>query len=298
MHSAATENGIVLTIRILPFLVAALGLLALAPSASATHVQCGDTITQDTRLDSDLDCSTIIDPPVDCRGLLISADRPITLDLGGHTITGPGRGNCSPYRSEGISVQGSASTVQNGTVERYDDGISTAEDDANLFRLTLRENHEGFYGSAREIVNNRFEDNAHGIVIYPEEGAGTVTIARNTVTGTAGSGIYVSGPEDVLLDRNRVTDSGNWGIHLIPWIYWVPSHFVTDNGNYVVSRNRTDHNGRDGIYVEVPSTTITQNRASVNDELGIEAVPGVTDGGKNKARGNGNPAQCVGVICK
>jgi hypothetical protein len=27
-------------------------------------------------------------------------------------------------------------------------------------------------------------------------------------------------------------------------------------------------------------------------------VPGVTDGGGNKARGNGNPAQCLNVTCK
>ena len=34
--------------------------------------------------------------------------------------------------------------------------------------------------------------------------------------------------------------------------------------------------------------------ANDNGDLGIEAVSGVTDGGGNRARGNGNPAQCVG----
>lgn len=29
----------------------------------------------------------------------------------------------------------------------------------------------------------------------------------------------------------------------------------------------------------------------------LEAVPGVTDGGGNRARGNGNPAQCTNVAC-
>jgi uncharacterized membrane protein len=32
--------------------------------------------------------------------------------------------------------------------------------------------------------------------------------------------------------------------------------------------------------------------------FGIEAVPGVTDGGGNKASGNGNPLQCLNVFCR
>jgi hypothetical protein len=35
-----------------------------------------------------------------------------------------------------------------------------------------------------------------------------------------------------------------------------------------------------------------------NADLGIEAVPGVIDGGGNKASGNGNPLQCSNVFCK
>ena len=54
----------------------ATALLALsAGQAVASHVQCGDVITQDTTLDSDL-----IDCPGD--GLVIVADN-ITLDLNG-----------------------------------------------------------------------------------------------------------------------------------------------------------------------------------------------------------------------
>jgi hypothetical protein len=38
--------------------------------------------------------------------------------------------------------------------------------------------------------------------------------------------------------------------------------------------------------------------ARFNADLGIEAASNTTDGGGNKARHNGNPAQCVGVVCK
>jgi hypothetical protein len=54
---------------------------------------------------------------------------------------------------------------------------------------------------------------------------------------------------------------------------------------------------RDGIHVDSPSTTIEKNTANFNTALGIRAVPGVTDGGGNKAQGNGDPAQCTGVVC-
>jgi hypothetical protein len=55
--------------------------------------------------------------------------------------------------------------------------------------------------------------------------------------------------------------------------------------------------GDDGIDVDSPTTTLTRNLGLRNGDLGIEAVPGVTDGGGNKARGNGNPAQCTNIDC-
>ena len=50
--------------------------------AFASHVYCGDTITTDTTLDTDL---------IDCpsNGIVIGADD-ITLDLNGHVIDGDG----------------------------------------------------------------------------------------------------------------------------------------------------------------------------------------------------------------
>jgi hypothetical protein len=54
----------------------------------------------------------------------------------------------------------------------------------------------------------------------------------------------------------------------------------------------------DGIDVESPTTTLTRNAANRNRDLGIEAVPGVVDGGGNKAKGNENPLQCRNVACK
>jgi hypothetical protein len=49
--------------------------------------------------------------------------------------------------------------------------------------------------------------------------------------------------------------------------------------------------------VNNPLTTVTENRANFNGDLGIEAVPGVIDGGGNTATGNGNPAECNNILC-
>jgi hypothetical protein len=43
--------------------------------------------------------------------------------------------------------------------------------------------------------------------------------------------------------------------------------------------------------------TLARNQSDRNAALGIDA-PGVTDGGKNRAKLNGDPRQCVGVDCK
>ena len=36
---------------------------------------------------------------------------------------------------------------------------------------------------------------------------------------------------------------------------------------------------------------------NLSKDLGIEAVFGVIDGGGNRARGNGDPRQCVNIFC-
>jgi hypothetical protein len=65
-----------------------------------------------------------------------------------------------------------------------------------------------------------------------------------------------------------------------------------------VVRNLAVRNGDDGIDINVASTILTRNLANHNHDLGIEAVPGVIDGGGNHAAGNGNSAQCTNIDSK
>jgi hypothetical protein len=61
--------------------------------------------------------------------------------------------------------------------------------------------------------------------------------------------------------------------------------------------NLAIQNADDGFDVEAPGTLLKGNTADKNGDLGIEAVPGVVDGGANHATGNGNAAQCLNVDC-
>ena len=63
----------------------------------------------------------------------------------------------------------------------------------------------------------------------------------------------------------------------------------------VVTDNFSKGNGDDGIEVGCAGDDDRAQQGERQRRLGIEAVPGVVDGGGNKAAGNGNPAQCVNV---
>src|SRR5687768_14146307 len=95
------------------FLCVVVVALALPSSASATHVQCGDVITQDTTLDSDL-----VDCPGD--GVVIGASG-ITLDLAGHTIDGtvPGAGGHGVRNAGADNV-----VVVNGRIQQFQFAVS------------------------------------------------------------------------------------------------------------------------------------------------------------------------------
>jgi hypothetical protein len=69
------------------------------------------------------------------------------------------------------------------------------------------------------------------------------------------------------------------------------------DGHSVLRRNIAVASGDDGFDVENRTAKLTGNRAVRNDDLGFEAVWGVTDGGENRAAHNGDRRQCRNVAC-
>jgi parallel beta-helix repeat protein len=343
---------------LLPLSLAVLVCGVSAVPASGSHVSCGQVITQDTTLDSDL-----INCPSD--GVIIGADS-ITLDLAGHVIDGTGNA------ASGAGVDNDAGhdgvTIQNGWIEEFQSPVYFDHGDGGLLRrLTVTAGQQGplqlwhsdsntirlnviltgvnLYGDSdgNTINRNTIDTVGTGVLLAglpavppdPHQFGNANTVTSNTITGHGESyGIYVAFNDDALIQANAVRDQGGTGILLsgsgtsnqvlgnavtgsgLQGIYLagvqrnalVRSNQVTENAldgillgsstrEAVVQQNNSSHNGDDGIDSDSASVTLTGNKAKYNDDLGIEAEPGVTDGGGNVARGNGNPAQCVGVTC-
>jgi len=145
-------------------------------------------------------------------------------------------------------------------------------------------------GSNNVITRNRVLRGHAGIKI--EKGHGNL-LAHNLVAHARHAGIrlgikhpFIGGAHNVLR-RNRVRDSG------------VDGYLVGKKDRHsLLKHNVAKGSGDDGFDIESGSTTLTRNRAVNNGDLGIAAVLGVNDGGGNRAHGNGNPLQCVNVVCK
>jgi len=344
----------------LPLAMLSVGLiLTMATSpAFAEHVQCGDVITQDTTLDSDL---------VDCpgAGVVIGASG-ITLDLAGHTIDGT---YASDGHSDGVNNQGGHDdvTVTHGTIREFGASVDLWNQQGGELShlvadyISLRESPDiriernvvrfgiGVIGDSDRVLIRRNDVVDGGVIlqggfppigsplerqVYPDNvmidrntirpvmllfQAPNASVTRNQVLGSPSDdafaaihirgrggggtladrnevsndtiGILVSNT-DAILTRNVVSDNATDGIQVVNTVT------VSFPRTTVVDRNRSERNGDDGIDVDVTTATISNNLANFNGDLGIEAVPGVTDGGGNKAHANGNPLQCLNIRCK
>ena len=212
-----------------------LSLTALASPAAATHVQCGDVITESITLDSDLG-------PCPGDGLVIAADN-VTLDLGGHTIfAANGEGDNAGIRLRNVT----GATVQNGTVTGFDAGVVIGRGGGNTVRyLTVVDNINDMLGppcllgegiAILDSSNNTITRNAiihngpfGGVSVVGDSDANAIIrneIHDNNVRGRAGSGcgradqdegVRIEGPgaDNNIVDRNNVSGSllAGIGIH-------------------------------------------------------------------------------------
>jgi len=322
-----------LAVRLLATIAALLGLLALAPHASATHVRCGDVLTESVKLDSDVVC------PADFEGsaLVIGADN-ITVDLRGFSVL------ASIYDSEQTAITTDRPrrnvTLRGGTlagvsweatplrVELSDSVLRDldAEGLGGFYvigdRNLVRDNHvfASFSGMGIRGDFNRVVDNdVRAVEGYGIGAAGRgFEIERNTVTLSESYGFHdaiaVWGFQDIQIRRNVVTSFDSDGIEIGSGSGALIDRNVADhNANgirvdelaseVVVSRNKANNNSSSylesgtGIRVDSASTLVKQNTANDNLDYGIWAVPEVSDGGGNRASGNGI-ADCVNVACR
>jgi parallel beta-helix repeat protein len=306
--------------------------IAVAPAASAAHVECGDVLTENTKLDSDVVCVGEVDDPV--TGVVIAADG-ITLNLNGFTVRGPNLGEPAGPQP-GVRTEGHrlSITVKNGQVDGFYGGLSLWASNSTIRNVdssgptrltgdgnTVRDSrlvHGGSTGLAVRGNDNRIIRNyASG----GDERGIDVRGARNRIVDNAasafqGAAIHVDQFSDVVIKRNDTSYSRGIGpgIVVVNGEGGVVSNNVTTGhdssfgiyvtaSNLLIARNQAHANWDGGIWVKGSGNTVKRNVANDNNPdsivtYGIRVEPGNIDGGGNRASGNGAPAQCLGVVCK
>ena len=195
---------------------------------------------------------------------------------------------------QGVSLFLVRGTVVSDSIisNSWDFGVISEESiKIQVLRTTIKRNAIGVYfisGSDGGLVqDSRVVRNDIGVHLGSIGGPGLpfladwVRVRNNAISNNRGSGIVI----------DQATTTG------------VP-HKISDN---TVNRNGADAVGLvdslgapldDGIHIVAPSGAVelADNTARRNIDYGIEANV-ATDLGRNAARRNGNPAQCVGVIC-
>ena len=171
-------------------------------------------VTESFILANDMSC--------DGDGMVIVADN-ITVDLGGHTLTGPGMGPQTwplpQLDSVGVRVGGHTGvTVRNGKTTAFSTGIYFIDMvSSSIEGVTTLRNRFGFYIHASQKITVKDSDvefNIYGLHLQNSDDCVLVNnlLARQTYNSPGGYGLYL-----YASSRNRVTDNTidsniNWGI--------------------------------------------------------------------------------------
>ena len=284
------------------FALAATATLAgAAPAFALDGPQCGDVITVDTVLTADLVCDGSSD------GLVIGADD-VTLDLRGHSISGPGA-YATPYAAVRAATRNGV-TVTRGTVTGFQAGVVLDQSwGATVSKLTVSANDQGINlaGGGQHVIakntvsangrdgvrlglsmnntvtQNTVSDNTWGISVA--DGSQGNLVSRNVVAGSHSNGLVAFGAA-VGTSFSQNTVSGSWSDGIV---------VSGDTTGSTLSQNSSSANGGTGI--RAANSLVVKNTAVSNAGQGIVATGASTDGGGNKAAGNLVEPQCSGVVC-
>jgi parallel beta-helix repeat protein len=178
--------------------------------------------------------------------------------------------------ADGIAVLNGSSdnTVRANKVTGDGGAISVDDSAGNL--VTRNDVHDNLFigiyannGDRNRFTHNRIARNSDGSaggLVLDSDDNGTSDgnlLAGNTLLGNVGDGILVT----------------------------------PGQSNTAIEDNVANNNSGDGIDAQSGSATISANTANHNGALGIDAAAGSIDGGSNHAAANGDPRQCVGVVC-
>jgi parallel beta-helix repeat protein len=217
-------------------------------------------------------------------------------------LDGPASGNTvegnriTRFGGTGIEVDlGGDNVIAENAITNTGVGIRVTTFDANTIeRNTADDNEVGLdiTGDGHTVDRNRARGNFNGFIVSGNNNR----ITRNTADSNVDSGFTVDGDGNVV-DLNRGQGNGRNGLELTLGV----GNRITRNtfdGNVedgifvsgddgIVDGNRGRNNGDDGLEVEGSGYTVSNNTFNRNADWGICIRPGNTDGGANRAQGNG-----------
>jgi parallel beta-helix repeat protein len=260
------------------------------PSAAASPTQsyptregtCAMRVSESFTLANDMTCAG--------DGMVVVSDN-VTIDLGGHTLTGPGMGPQTwplpQLDSVGIRVGGHTGvTVRNGKTQAFSTGIYFIDMESSAIEaVTTLRNRFGFYIHASKKITVKDSDvelNIYGLHLQSSNDCVLVNnlLARQTYNSPGGYGLYL-----YASSRNRVTDNTidsniNWGI----WFSDAKENVIFHNN--VVGNNPPVSDNTEGSNVWYDKESKEGNwwadykgKDSDNDSIGDSPYPILGPGG-------------------
>src|SRR6202165_5914782 len=283
---AAQTPGPLLTSSSPAASVAASASASPAPSPTRTYPTregtCAMRVSESFTLANDLNCSG--------DGMVVVSDD-ITVDLGGHTLTGPGMGPQTwplpQLDSVGVRVGGHTGvTVRNGKTTAFSTGVYFIDMvSSSIESVTTLRNRFGFYIHASQKITVKDSDvefNIYGLHLQNSDDCVLVNnlLARQTYNSPGGYGLYL-----YASSRNRVTDNTidsniNWGI----WFSDAKENVIFHNN--VVGNNPPVSDNTEGSNVWYDKQSKEGNwwadykgKDSDNDSIGDTPYPILGPGG-------------------
>jgi Right handed beta helix region len=237
-------------------------------AAKRTMIVCGATITVSTTVTNDLSNCAL-------NGLNVVGSH-ITVNLAGHTIDGVANG-------DGVRVTGTGVTLENGIVTDFDVAVELDAAGGHVQGIHASGSGIGIRDKAgNDVITGNFvaDNGSAGIV---EDGTPHAQVTNNWARGNGSQGILAEGAGAAVTGNRALSNSG------------VGIATGSDPG-ILVAGNVANGNGTNGIATS-GRTTLKNNTTSFNTGLGISATAFDTDGGGDKAAGNGSQHQCTNVVC-
>ena len=249
------------------------------PSREGT---CAMRVTESFTLANDLTCTG--------DGMVVVSDN-ITVDLGGHTLTGPGMGPQTwplpQLDSVGVRVGGHTGvTIRDGKTTAFSTGIYFIDMvSSSIESVTTLRNRFGFYIHASQKITVKDSDvefNIYGLHLQNSDDCVLTNnlLARQTYNSPGGYGLYL-----YASSRNRVTDNTidsniNWGI----WFSDAKENVIFHNN--VVGNNPPVSDNTEGSNVWYDKQTKEGNwwadykgKDADNDSIGDTPYPILGPGG-------------------